>query len=709
MDCADEVTILRRELSQLANIQDIKFDILNGRILVTHESININPDVVIATVNRIGMRAEIYAEGRAFVNHGSLWQRWGRTALTALSGSFLIIGLGIHFSIVGVEAVAAEGHSTIPIVVRLFYFVSTVTGVWLVAPKAWYSLRRARPDMNLLMIIAVIGALVIGQWLEASSVAFLFAVSLALESWSVSRAKRAVAALMELAPVEARIIDDNSNELMVEAAFVSVGTRIIVKPGERIPLDGRIISGETSVNQAPITGESMPIERERGDTVLAGSINEEGAIEVETTKNASESTISKIIKIVEEAQAKRSPSEQWVEKFAMYYTPSVMVLAILVALFPPLVLGGQWMPWFYQALVLLVIACPCALVISTPVSIVSSLVAAARNGVLIKGGKYVELPAQIRLIAMDKTGTLTEGRPEVEKLLPLSGHNDEELLTIAAAIEMRSEHPLAQAIVRYAKEKGISPKPVEDYQALKGRGATATLNGRNVWVGSHRYLEERSEETVTMHDKLEQLSSGGRSVVVIGEEGHVCGFIALADKVRANARQTIAMLKHVGVEKVVLLSGDNVATAKLIGAQAGIDEVRAELLPEDKVRIIEELLGDYEKVAMVGDGINDAPALGRSSLGIAMGHGGTDVALESADIALMNDDLSRLPWLVSHSKRTLSTIRQNILVSLGVKAVFVLLAITGTASLWTAIAADMGVSLLVVGNALRLIREQKEG
>lgn len=707
LDCADEVAILKREFSRLPNIQDLKFDILNGRVLITHDSTDMSPETFIGTVSRTGMRAEIYSANRALLNHGSFWQRWERTILTALSGFFLFIGVGIHLSIAGVKAVASQDYSSIPNHVAFFYLLSALTGVWIVAPKAWYSLRRVRPDMNLLMVIAVIGAIVIGEWLEAASVSFLFGVSLALESWSVSRAKHAVAALMELAPAQARTIDSKSNEIIVEAAFVDVGTRIIVKPGERIPLDGTVISGETSVNQAQLTGESMPIEKRKGDSIFAGSINGEGTIEVETTKNASESTIAKIIKIVEEAQAKRSPSEQWVEKFARYYTPAVMLLAIVVALLPPLLFHQEWISACYQALVLLVIACPCALVISTPVSIVAAVVSAAKNGVLIKGGKYVELPSQIQLFAIDKTGTLTEGRPEVEKLLPLSGHNEAELLSIAAAIEMRSEHPLAQAIVRYAREKGISPKPVENYQALKGRGATATLNGQNVWLGSHRYLEERSEETQDMHDKLEELSSGGRSVVVIGEEGHVCGFIALGDKVRFNAQQSIAELKRIGVKKVIMLSGDNLATAKLIGEQVGVDEVRAELLPEDKVRIIEELVRDYQSVAMVGDGVNDAPALARSNLGIAMGHGGTDAALESADIVLMHDDLSRLPWIVSHSKRTLSTIHQNIFASLGVKGVFILLAFMGAASLWTAIAADMGVSLLVVANSLRLIQGPK--
>jgi Cd2+/Zn2+-exporting ATPase len=417
--------------------------------------------------------------------------------------------------------------------------------------------------------------------------------------------------------------------------------------------------------------------------------------------------ISQIIKMVREAQSKRSPSEQWVEQFAHYYTPAVMSLAVVVAVVPPL-LGGSWASWFYQALVLLVIACPCALVISTPVSIVAALVAAARNGVLVKGGVYVETPSRLKAIALDKTGTLTEGRPEVIRLAPLSGHDERELLQIATAIELRSEHPLAQAIVRHAAERAIRPAPVENYQAVKGKGATAMLDGRPVWVGSHRYLEERGHESPEMHRLLEELSAGGSSVVVVGEDGHVCGLIALADRLRPNAGQSVRELKAAGVEHVIMLTGDNQPTAEVIARQCGVDEFRAELLPQDKVAAMEDLVRRYGAVGMVGDGVNDAPALARSSLGIAMGAAGT-AAMETADIALMSDDLSRLPWLVHYSRRVLRVIRQNIFASLAVKALFVLLTFLGYASLWAAIAADMGMSLLVVFNSLRLLHGNPTG
>jgi len=704
MDCAEEVSVLKKEFSSIEGIQSLDFDVLNGKMIITFDEGKTESGELIKAVSRTGMRAEIYGTTKSTEETLPFWQSWGKTILTSLSGICLGGGFLIIVGINGFLSAISEDKAGMPPFAKVLFLISTLLGTWFVLPKAWLSLKRFRPDMNLLMTVAVLGAIVIGELFEAATVSFLFALSLALESWSVSRARNAIAALMELTPLRARIIDSQGVETEIDASEVQIGAKILVRPGEKIPLDGKIVAGTTSVNQAPITGESLPVNKNKGDEVFAGTINEEGAIDIEITKISSESTLSKIIKLVEDAQSKRSPSEQWVEKFARYYTPLIMILALIVAIIPPLAFGASWGKWFYEALVLLVIACPCALVISTPVSIVSALVAAAKNGVLVKGGTFLEIAAHLRVIAMDKTGTLTQGKPEVELLVPLSGHTEVELLTIAAAIEKRSEHPLAQAIVRYASARNINPSAVENYSAVKGKGATALLNGQPVWVGSHRYLEEMEKETPEMHSKLEALSSGGRSVVVIGEKDHVCGFITLTDKVRADALVTIQQLHRAGIEKIIMLTGDNKPTAEAIAKITGVDELRAELLPEDKVAVIEELVSKYQTVAMVGDGVNDAPALARSSLGIAMGAGGTDAALETADVALMRDELSRLPWLILHAKRTLRIIRFNILLSLGVKALFMLLTFLGHASLWMAIAADMGVSLIVVANALRLIR-----
>jgi len=708
MDCAEEIATLRAALAPLPGVQQTDFNLLERRMSVSFAPDQIQADAIIQAVNRTGLRAGPFQGGGGEQSdEDSIWRRWGRTALTAFSGLLLTAGFFAHVAAVGLRAAIGE-HETvaIPIVTRALYLLAGVAGAWFVLPKAWFALRRLRPDMNLLMTVAVAGAIAIGEYFEAATVSFLFAISLALEAWSVGRARRAIAALMSLTPPQARIVRPDGNEALVPVAEVPVGGRFVVKPGDKVPLDGRIVAGQTTVDQSPITGESLPVSKQVGDEVFAGSFNHDGAVEAESVKPASESTVSQIIKLVRAAQSRRSPAERWVETFARYYTPTVLALAVIVGAIVPMV-AGNWGGWFYQALVLLVIACPCALVISTPVSIVAALASAARHGVLIKGGEFVELPARLKAIALDKTGTLTEGRPAVLEAVPLSGHTEAELLEIAAAIEKRSEHPLARAIVAHAESRGISPLPVQGYQALKGKGATALLNGRSVWIGSHRYLEERGEETPALHDKLESMSGAGSSVVVVGEDGHVCGLIALADQLRPNTGEVVQQLRASGIEHVIMLTGDNAPTAKAIAHASGIDEFRAELRPEDKVTAVEELVQRYDTVGMIGDGVNDAPALARASVGIAMGAIGTDAAIETADIALMSDDLARVPWLIRHSRRALRIVRQNIVASLVIKAVFVVLTLLGHASLWAAIAADMGVSLLVVANALRLLSDAR--
>jgi Cd2+/Zn2+-exporting ATPase len=489
-------------------------------------------------------------------------------------------------------------------------------------------------------------------------------------------------------------------------AEVRPGDRFIVPAGERIALDGRVVAGASAVNQAPITGESVPVEKAPGAEVFAGTINGDGTLTVEAGKVAEDTMLSRIIRMVEEAHARRAPSEQWVERFARIYTPTVMGLAILVFLLPPLVLGGAWDHWFYGALVLLVIACPCALVIATPVSIVAALASSARAGVLVKGGAYIELPARLRAIAMDKTGTLTRAEPSVANVIPLGSHSEAELIARAAALEARSTHPLARAILRYADQKGVGPAPAQDVQVLRGKGLTGTFNGEQFWLGSHRYVAERGQDTPDTARLAEALERDGKTVIAVGNPRHVCGLIAVADTVRPEARKIVKELHAAGIASVVMLTGDNRTTADAIARDLGLDEAYAELSPEDKVEKIEELVARHGTVAMVGDGVNDAPALARASLGVAMGAIGSDAAIETADVALMTDDISKLPWLVHHAKRTLAIIRQNIVFSLAVKMLFVVLTFAGMASLWGAIAADVGASLLVVANALRLLRSR---
>jgi len=704
MDCVEEVSLLRREIGPLVGgEQHLCFDLLKAKMTVSENAPAVDAETIIRAVARAGLRAELWRELPAGGARSRQPGRRGRLIATMASGLCLLVGFALHAAIGGTlgHALGMEGEA--PLAARLVYLAGIAAAGWYVLPKAWYAARKFRPDMNLLMTIAVAGAIAIGEWFEAATVYFLFALSLLLEAWSVGRARRAVEALIDLAPPSVRLVTDGGQEREVPASDVPPGSRFIVRPGERIALDGRVVAGSSGVNQAPITGESRPVLKEPGSEVFAGAINGDGALEVESTKFAGDTTLAHIIRMVAEAQSRRAPSEQWVERFARVYTPCVILLAAAVLLLPPLLGGEPWGVWVYRALVLLVISCPCALVISTPVSIVAALTAAARHGVLVKGGVFIEIPARIKAMAFDKTGTLTEGKPAVVAVAALNGHTEDDLLERAASLESRSQHPLAQAVVRYARERGVPLMPVDDFQAVPGRGATGRLNGRTYWLGSHRYLEERGQETPAIHERLVAMSRGGRSVVVVGNDEHVCGMLALADTLRPEAPAALKALREAGIRRLVMLTGDNHATASEVAGQAGVDEFHAELLPDGKVEAVERLVQSHGAVAMVGDGVNDAPAMARSTAGIAMGAAGSDAAVEAADIALMSDDLANLAWLVRHSRRTLAIIRQNIAASIAVKAVFVALTFAGYASLWAAIAADMGISLLVIFNALRLL------
>jgi Zn2+/Cd2+-exporting ATPase len=708
MDCAEEVAVLKMAVGPLVGGADgLVFDVINGRMTVTDDVRGVPDEAIIRAVAGTGMSAVLWEANSE--NGETDSHRRQQALFTAASGACVLIGLVLHFMLAGglVEAwrlLATHAGQPMPWPEIAAYLAAILLGGRFVVVKAWYAARNLRPDMNLLMTVAVLGATAIGEWFEAATVAFLFALSLALESWSVGRARRAIAALLDLAPPTAQLLRSDGTEAVVSVAEVRPGDRFMVPPGERIPLDGRVAAGTSAVNQAPITGESVPMEKDPGSEVFAGTINGDGALTVEATKTVEDTTLARIIHMVEEAHARRAPSEQRVEQFARVYTPAVMLFAFLVFLVPPLLFGGAWHEWFYSALVLLVIACPCALVISTPVSIVASLAASARAGVLVKGGVFVELPARLKAIAMDKTGTVTRGEPEVVRVVPFGGHTEAELLARAAALEARSTHPLARAVLRYTEAKGVALAPALDVQVLKGKGLTGTFDGEPFWLGSHRYVIERGQDTPEVARQAETLEADGKTIIVVGNARHVCGLIAVADTIRPEARNIIEQLHAAGIAHVVMLTGDNRVTAEAIAREVGIDEVHAELLPEDKVKKIEELVARFGTVAMVGDGVNDAPALARATLGIAMGAIGSDAAIETADVALMTDDISKLPWLVRHAKRTLAIIRQNIIFSLGVKAIFIVLTFASFATLWGAIAADVGASLLVVANALRLLR-----
>ncbi|MFC4217718.1 heavy metal translocating P-type ATPase [Pseudophaeobacter arcticus] len=710
LDCAEEVAILNKVIGpQIGGAEHLAFDVINGRMTILDSAKSVSDDEVAELVASTGMTAKPWNAENASVDQAAHLAR--QRLFTALSGGFWAAGFLWHIVETGMGGAlglfAGHGEAPMPLAEAGLFAVAILFGVWLVAPKAWSSARRLSPDMNLLMVVAVAGAIGLGEFFEAATVAFFFSLSLFLESWSVGRARNAVSALLDLAPPTARVIRDDGSETDMPAAQVAVGSSFIVRGGDRIPLDGLVTGGAGAVDQAPITGESALIPKEAGDEVYAGTINGEGTLTVRATKAASDTVLAKIIRMVGDAHARRAPVEQWVAKFARIYTPIVMALAVAIALLPPLIFGGAWDYWFYNALVLLVIACPCALVISTPVSIVAALTASARAGVLIKGGAYVEAPGRTTALAMDKTGTITMGQPEVAAVHPLGGASAQDLMTLAAGLEARSSHPLARAILARAEADGVKVSAAEDTRTIPGRGLEGRTDGRSIWLGSDRFAEEKGFGDAIPKDLRERIEGAGSTLVAVGDESGVTGILELRDRIRPDAKGIVAQLHAQGVKTIVMLTGDNERTARAVAAEVGIDEVRAELLPEDKVTAIEDLVKTHDMVAMIGDGVNDAPAMARAHYAIAMGAVGSDAAIETADIALMTDDLGKVPWLIGHSRRTMSIIHQNIGISLATKGVFVVATAFGMASMWGAIAADVGVSLLVVANALRLLNSQE--
>jgi Cd2+/Zn2+-exporting ATPase len=591
------------------------------------------------------------------------------------------------------------------------FALATLAGGLLVFPAAWKALLKGKLDMNVLMTVAVGGAWIIGEQAEAAAVVFLFALSEWLEALSGERARNAIRSLMSLAPETAlrRAADGSTTE--VPAAEITVGETILIRSGQRIPLDGEVLSGRSAVNQAPITGESVPVEKATGDTVFAGTVNGEGSLEVAVRKPAADSTLARIIKLVGEAEGSRAPMQRFVDRFAAVYTPVVFVVALFTAALPPLFFGGAWNDWIYRALALLVIACPCALVIATPVSIVSGLTALARRGVLVKGGAYLEALGKLEALAVDKTGTITEGRPRVVEIIPFGETDPDAILALAAAIDAHSEHPIARAVVTHAEERGLSLPETTEYQSLAGQGAEANVAGRRHFIGNHKLVHATGLCGETIEAKLAEIEQRGLSLAVIGRypgdgtKGEVLGVLAIGDALRANAREALDNLHRAGLTRIVMLSGDNQRTVDAIARDAGLDEAFGDLMPEDKVRHLKEMIARHRAVGMIGDGVNDAPALAVASVGIAMGAIGSDTAIETADVALMKDDLGKLADAIRLGRRTLRMIRFNIGFALLVKAVFLVLTFSGHASLWLAILADTGATLLIVANALRLLRQ----
>ena len=686
MDCHEEVTVLERRLRRLPGLEDLSADVVTQCLRVTHDAARLSASAIAAVVAETGRRAWLEHDGPV------------RPPVSARTRQVLLIASGGCLALGSALRLAGLSSS----IVWPAFAAAILTGGVFTARRAFSAARTLSLDINVLMLTAVAGAVAIGEWFEAGTVVFLFALAQLLESRSMDRTRGAIRALMDLAPVEALVRSD-SQERRVSVDEVRVGDVVVIRPGEKVPLDGWVVAGESHVNQAPVTGESLPVQKCSGDDVLAGTINGHGALEVEVTRLRRDTTLARIIHLVERAQAQRAPTQAFVERFAHYYTPAVIALAAGLAVVPPLLFAEPAGIWFYRALVLLVISCPCALVISTPVAIVSALAGAARQGVLIKGGIHLERTSAVRCVAFDKTGTLTKGCPEVVDVIPLNGTSSEKILATAAALEARSEHPIAQAIVRRACRTGIAVSPSEAFQSLPGLGAEGRVGGMPVIVGNHRLFHERRICTPSIDAQLDKLATRGWTGVLVASDGQALGIIGVADQVRESGQRAVALLRRQGIERLVLLTGDNSNTAKTIAHDLSFGKFRAELLPEDKVAAIEELRRRYGVVAMVGDGVNDAPALASADVGIAMGVSGTDAALETADVALMADELLKIPYVVRLSRATLRTIKTNIAVSLMLKAAFLVMAVVGVATLWMAVVADMGASLLVIANGLRLL------
>ena len=690
MDCPTEQTLIQDKLGKLAGIEQLEFNLIN-RVLGVRHTLAGTVDIERA-IDSLGMKAEPLADDQEDSAAAPLpvKTRW---LPLALSGAAAVAAEIVHFSALAPEWVVAA--------LALAAILGCGLGTY---KKGWIALKNRNLNINALMSIAVTGAVLIGQWPEAAMVMVLFTIAELIEARSLDRARNAIGGLMQLTPDMATVQQADGQWREVEVRQVALGAQVRVRPGERIGLDGEVTSGQSSVDQAPITGESLPVEKAAGDKLFAGTINQAGALEYRVTAAAGHSTLARIIKAVEQAQGARAPTQRFVDTFSRIYTPVVFALALAVAHIPPLFLAGAWFDWVYRALVLLVVACPCALVISTPVTIVSGLAAAARKGILIKGGVYLEGGRKLDFLALDKTGTLTHGKPVQTDAKVLDPLFEGRAQALAASLADRSDHPVSAAIAQFGKAQGLALSEVSGFAALAGRGVRGDIDGHTYHLGNHRLVEELGLCSPQLEAQLDELERQGKTVVLLLDRSGPLALFAVADTVKDTSRQAIAELHALGI-KTVMLTGDNPHTAQAIAAQVGIDRAEGNLLPADKLTTIEQLYAQGHRVGMVGDGINDAPALARAEIGFAMAAAGTDTAIETADVALMDDDLRKFPAFVRLSRQSAAILTQNIVLALGIKAIFLAITFAGMATLWMAVFADMGVSLLVVFNGLRLLRK----
>ncbi|MFB6255054.1 MAG: heavy metal translocating P-type ATPase [Halobacteriaceae archaeon] len=738
MDCASCADKVENAISSLSGIETYETHPTLGKVVVTYNDTAINKTDIIDVIENAGYTVTDTTMNSTQSTIDSISSIWTspRAIKTWISGIFVGFGLLGEFILSDFNLYITTFAGNEFFLADIFFLIAIAFGGQEIFYNGYYSARNLNLDIDFLMSTAIIGALIasfiFGEslYFEAATLAFLFSVAELLETYSMDRARTSLQELMDLSPDTATVKRDDSEET-VPVDELEVGDIIVVKPGEKIPMDGEVITGESAVNQAPITGESVPVDKTTGDEVFAGTVNEEGYLEIKVTSESSDNTLSRIIEMVEDAQSNKTEREQFVERFADYYTPTVVVFAILVTLGSPFILGTEWATAIVYGLTLLVLACPCAFVISTPVSVVSGITSAAKNGVLIKGGNHLEAMGAVDVIAFDKTGTLTKGNLTVTDVIPLNDNSEEDVLRCARGLERRSEHPIGEAILEHADEIESREREIQNFESITGKGVRADIGGTPHFAGKPGLFKELNFDLSHVHattdggvvtqtareicdrnncldlleDTVPKLQSEGKTVILVGTEDELEGIIAVADELRENVKQTIATLKELGITRTIMLTGDNERTAKAIADEAGIDEYQAELLPEEKVAFIDDIIDEGETVAMVGDGINDAPALATATVGVAMGAAGTDTALETADIALMGDDLSKLPYLYELADNANSVIRENIWTSLGVKAGLAVAVPFGYVPIWLAVlAGDAGMTLGVTGNAMRLSR-----
>ena len=738
MDCPSCAGKVESALDKIGAARTYETQPTTGAVIVTYNSASVSQTDIIATIESAGYEvtetpSDESAQQETTEERESIWTS-SRALKTWVSGGFVGLGLLFEFLLIGQNIQLASLLDANLFVADALFLAAVASGGQEILRNGYYSARNLTLDIDFLMSVAILGALVASfvfaeaLYFEAATLASLFSIAELLERYSMDRARNSLRELMDLSPDEATLKRGDKTEV-VSVDRVTVGDTVVVKPGKKIPMDGNVVDGESAVNQAPITGESAPIDKTRGDEVYAGTINEAGYLEIEVASETSDNTLSRIVEMVEDAQSNTTEREQFVERFSTYYTPVVVGFAILTAVGSPFILGTNWPTAVVYGLTLLVLACPCAFVISTPVSIVSGITSAAKNGVLIKGGNHLEAMGAVDVVAFDKTGTLTKGELTVTDVIPLSGNSKQDVLRCARGLEQRSEHPISEAIVAEAGSVGATERRIDEFKSITGKGVRANLDGKPHFAGKPELFEELNFDLSHVHatanedlitqtvrqicnrsnclDLLEEtvptLQAEGKTVVLVGTEDELEGVIAVADKIRPRAKQTITHLERLGVSRTVMLTGDNERTARTIATQIGVDEYQAELLPEGKVAAIDDLVDEHDGVAMVGDGINDAPALATATAGVAMGAAGTDTALETADIALMSDDLSKLPYLYELANDANGVIRQNIWSSLAVKAGLAIAVPFGYVPIWLAVlAGDAGMTTAVTANAMRL-------